>query len=386
MIKRLLMLAVGAVLAMLVAVPAMGAVWPARDLLPDGDTRPIVVSATLHTPQPHNKLLEADLVVDAYDNDGIVRYEYRWLGPTVGDLSTATVLAPTVSYEIVKPSSAYALDVRAIDVNNNPSDWYRAWQGTTPDVPNVIVAGDSIASGYTRQWFTSDATCTDVDYSYGSSLAAEIAASLPSQWSPTYTNLAWAGAGVGNMIDGGSDSCGVSHESQVDQIRTLSSPDTWNVVAVTAGINSTNWTDVIVELTTDATFSLTAGGDRDVCNSAVRNTWNFESKRSAVSQRTAEVSRAITEGTNAQVLWTGYYDITDSELAPLYRPITGACSAEMSYALDALHGALRDGLAERVRWVDIDTGIATQKWAGWPHPSALGQATIAHRIAVALNS
>ena len=386
MYKRLLMLALGAALAVLVAVPALGAVMPARDLLPDGDTRPIIVSATLERPQPHNKLLEADIVVDAYDNDGIVRYEYRWRGPTVGTITTATVLSPTVTYEFVRPGSAYVLDVRAIDVNNHPSDWYRAWQGTTPAVPNVIVAGDSIASGYTKQWFTGDATCTDVDYSYGNVLAAEIAASLPPQWAPTYTNLAWAGAGVEHMVDGGRDSCGVSHEPQVDQIRNLASPDTWNVVAITAGINSTNWTDVIIELTADATFSFTSSGDKNVCDSAVRNTWNIEAKRDIVSQTTAAVSTAITEFTNAQVLWTGYYDITNTELAPLYRPITGACSDEMSYALDELHGALRDGLADAVRWVDIDAGIATQKWAGWPHPSPQGHATIAHRIAIALNS
>lgn len=371
---------------MLVAAPVMGAVMPARDLLPDGDTRPIVVSATLKAPQAHNKLLEADLVVDAHDNDGIARYEYRWSGPTVGAVTVVPVLSPTVSYDTVKPGSRYGLEVRAIDMNNHPSDWYPVWQGTTPDAPNVIVAGDSIASGYTKRWFTGDATCTDVAYSYGGPLVAEIAASLPPQWTPTYANIAWAGAGVGNMVDGGSDSCGVSHASQVDQIRALASPDTWNIVAITAGINSTNWTDVIVELTADATFSFTAGGDKDICGSAVRNTWNIETNRAAVTQTTAAVSAAISEGTNAQVLWTGYYDITDTELAPLYRPITGACSAEMVYALDTLHGALRAGLADAVTWVDIDTGIATQMWAGWPHPSAHGQATIAHRIALALNS
>ena len=386
MYKRLLMLAAGGALALLSAVPAIGFVMPARDLLPDGDTRPIIVSATLESPQPHNRLLEADIVVDAYDNDGIVRYEYRWRGPTVGAIRTATVVKPTVTYETVKPSSTYLLDVRAIDVNNNPSDWYRAWQGTTPSVPNVIVAGDSIASGYTRQWFTGDATCVDVDYSYGRALVAEISADLPPQWIPTYTNLAWAGAGVEHMVNGGSDSCGVAHESQVERIRDLASPDTWNVVAITAGINSTNWTDVIVELTADATLSWSSAGDRDVCESAVKNTWNIEAKRAAVSQTTAAVSEEIVDATNAQVLWTGYYDITDTELAPLYRPITGACSGEMTYALDALHGALRAGLADGVKWVDIDTDIATQQWAGWPHPSLQGQATIAHRIAVALNS
>jgi hypothetical protein len=386
MFKRLFMLAVGGVFAIVVAVPAMGAVMPARDLLPDGDTRPIVVSANLLAPQPHNKILETDLVVDAYDNDGIVRYEYRWRGPTVGGVHRTTVLSPTVSYDTVTPNTAYAFDVRAIDVNNNASDWYRAWQGTTPDVPNVIVAGDSIASGYTKQWFTGDATCTDVSYSYGSPLVTEIARSLPPEWSPAYTNLAWAGASVEDMIGGGADSCGVSHVSQVDQIQALASPDTWNVVAITAGINSTNWTDVVVELTADATLSFSAAGDRDACDSAVRNTWNIDTRRTAVTETTAAVSEAIIEGTNAQVLWTSYYDITDTELAPLYRPITGACSNEMSYALDALHGALRAGLGEGIHWVDIDTTISTQKWAGWPHPSAIGQATIAHRIAVALNS
>ena len=386
MFKRLPMLAAVGVLAIVTATPASAVVMPVRDLLPDGDTRPIVLSATLESPQPHNSLLEADIVVDAYDNDGISRYEYRWSGATIGTTQSLPVVSPTVSYGTVSPGSSYVLDVRAVDVNNNPSDWFQAWQGTTPDVPNVIVAGDSIASGYTRAWFTGDATCTDVAYSYGNPLVSEIAAGLPSQWSPTYTNLAWAGAGVEHMVNGGSDSCGVAHGSQVERIRDLASPDTWNIVAITAGINSTNWTDVIVALTADATLSFSSSGDRDVCNSAVRNTWNIETKRDAVAETTAAVSAAIVQGTNAQVLWTGYYDITDTELAPLYRPITGSCSEGMSYALDALHGALRTGLADGVKWVDIDTDIATQKWAGWPHPNAQGQASIAHRIAVALNS
>jgi hypothetical protein len=380
------MIAVGGALAMAAAVPAMGAVMPARDLLPDGDSRPIVVSAALVAPQPHNRVLEADLVVDAYDNDGVVRYEYRWSGPTIGQSHRVAVVSPTVSYESINPDSPYALEVRAFDVNNNASDWYAVWKGVTPGVPNVIVAGDSIASGYTKQWFTGDATCTDAAYSYGSSLVGEIASGLPAQWAPTYTNIAWAGAGVADMVDGGSDSCGGTHTSQVDQIRTIATPDTWNIVAITAGINSTNWTDVIVALTADATFSVTSAGDKNACASAVNTTWNLDEKRSAVSRTTAAVSGAIIEGTNAQVLWTGYYDITDTELAPLYRPITGVCSDEMSSALDALHGALRAGLADEVRWVDIDTGISTQQWAGWPHPSRQGQATIAHRIAIALNS
>ncbi len=385
MYKRLLALAAGGVLV-LTATPVLGAVMPARDLLPDGDTRPIVVSATLESPKPHNRLLEADVVIDAYDNDGIAGYEYRWSGSTIGSARSLAVVTPTVSYETLNPDTPYALDVRAIDVNNNASDWYPVWKGNTPGVPMVIVAGDSIASGYTRAWFSGAATCVDVGYSYGSSLASEIASDLPAQWTPTYTNIAWAGAGLEDMVRGGTDSCGVAHEPQIDQIRAAASDDTWNVVAVTAGINSTNWTDVIVELTADSTFSFTSEGDRELCTSAVRNTWNIDAKRAAISQTAAAVSSAITDGTNAQVLWTGYYDITDTEFAPMFRPITGACTADMSYALDTLHGALRAGLGEDVTWVDINIGIGTQKWAGWPHPSRQGQATIAHRIDLALNS
>jgi hypothetical protein len=166
----------------------------------------------------------------------------------------------------------------------------------------------------------------------------------------------------------------------------MASAATWNVVAVTAGINSTNWTDVVVDLTRDTTFSFTSAGDKELCGSALRDDWNIADRRSFVADTTAAVSAAITSGTNAQVFWTGYYDITDTELAPMWRPITGACSDEMSDALETLHGALREGLAEGVTWVDIDASISTQKWAGWPHPDVQGQRTIGHRVALALNS
>ena len=273
-----------------------------------------------------------------------------------------------------------------IDTNHNVSDWYSVWTGTTPEVPHVIVAGDSIASGYTRERFTGPASCVDDSYSYGDALVSEIAAGLPSQWSPTYVNIAWAGAGVEHMVDGGSDSCGTSHLPQIDQIRDMASGTTWNVVAVTAGINSTNWTDVVVDLTKDATFSLTSAGDKNLCGSALRDHWNIDERHDFVADATASVSTAITSETNAQVFWTGYYDITDTQLAPLWRPITGSCSEEMAHALDTLHGALREGLAEDVTWVDIDVSISTQQWAGWPHPDTEGQRTIGHKIAVALNS
>lgn len=386
MIRMFFSLAVLGVLVVGIAGPASAAPVEARDILPPGENWPAVASAELMAPQPHNALLEVDIAVEALDETSASTYEYRWNGATQGTPFALDTSGPVVSYETVVPATSFELEVRVIDVNHRASDWYFVWTGLTPDVPNVIVAGDSIASGYTRDWFTGPASCTDGGTSYGSVLAADIAADLPAQWAPRYSNIAWAGAGVGHMVDGGSDSCGSNHRSQVAQITELASDDTWNVVAITAGINSTNWTDVVVDLTRDATFSLTSSGDKSVCGSALRNNWNIESRRSFVTDATESVSAAITNATNAKVLWTGYYDITDTEFAPLWRPITGACSGEMATALESLHTAIRSGLAERVAWVDIDRGISTQKWAGWPHPDNAGQATIGHALAEALDS
>ena len=386
MYKRVLLVTVTALTAGLVALPAFAQVRPVNELLPDGDTRPIVVSAELAAPGRHDDLLEADLTIDAYDNDGISRYEYRWNGATIGRPIETDLVRPSVSYASVTPRSPYGLQVRAIDVNANASDWYTVWSGTTPAPPNVIVAGDSIASGYTKQWFTGGATCVDGGYSYGTTVVSEVAATLPAAWAPTYTNIAWAGAGVGNMIDGGSDSCGTTYRPQVDQIREIADGDTWNIVVVTVGINTTNWTQVVVDLTKDTTFSFSRRGDQDACRVAVRDRWDIADRRRYITERTRETSETLMTQTNARVYWTGYYDITGTELAPLWVPVGAPCADQMDYALDQLHSALRDGLAAGITWVDIDRSISTQKWAGWPHPNPDGHRTIGLAVAAEIDA
>ncbi|GMR02341.1 MAG: hypothetical protein BMS9Abin20_0673 [Acidimicrobiia bacterium] len=382
--KRVLTLVVFAVLAGVIAAPALAQVRPASGLLPDGDTRPVIVSVALEAPQRHNDLLEADLTIDAYDNDGISRYEYRWNWATFGAVRTTSAVNPTVSYVGTTPDTNYALQIRAVDLNGWESEWYAVASGATPSVPNIIVAGDSIASGYRRQWFTGDATCTDAGYSYGSTVVTQVAASLPAPWAPKYTNIAWPGASVGDMLNGGSDSCGVGYRAQVDQIEALASDDTWNIVVITAGINSTNWTDVVVDLTKGTVLSLTERGDTDVCRIAVRDRWDIGQRRSFITSGTAEVTETLSATTNAQVYWTSYYDITDTELAPFWRPVGSECADEMGYALSELHSALRAGLSDDVTWVDIDRSVTTQRWAGWPHPNTEGHRRIGLEIAQAI--
>ena len=56
------------------AVPAF-AVAPPGEQLPDGDVRPVIRSVELLQPASHNVLLEADLLIEADDNDAICEWD-----------------------------------------------------------------------------------------------------------------------------------------------------------------------------------------------------------------------------------------------------------------------------------------------------------------------
>jgi len=384
MSRRAILLSAVLAVLMALAVP-VSALAPPPEQLPDGDTRPVITSAELLAPQSHNDLLESDLLIDADDNDGVQRYEYRWNQGAAGDIFTAEAEHPTVSYIPVLPDTRYSLDVRAVDVHGWESDWQTAWTGVTPSAPMIVVAGDSIASGYTRQWFTGNATCRDVEYSYGSTVRDAVAAALPAAWAPGYVNIAFPGAGVGSVLNGGSDSCSDSHPSQVDDIVRYTDPTTWNVVVMTAGINSTNWVDVVKELTKDTAFSLTDSGDKLVCEAVVKDHWNLQSQRDGITARTADVVAAIDSRTNASVFWTGYFSIDGSLIAPGWSPIGPECADEMGYALGELHSAIRTGLDGGVTWIDVDdVSVSTQMWAGWPHPNPEGHRAIGLAVAEAI--
>jgi hypothetical protein len=367
------------------AAPALGYQTVVGEMLPDGDERPVVVSASLELPQKHNVILEADLTIESTDNEAVAGYEYRWMGLTSGSVFATDLESPTVNYRSVHPNSHHVLQVRAFDSNGWRSDWFDAWNGTTPPVPNLVVAGDSIASGYTRQWFTSQGTCVDANASYGSTVRSHMASTLPSQWSPSYRNVAWAGAGVHAMTEGGVDTCGVSHGSQVNAIVDAVDNRTWNAVVVTAGINSTNWSSVIVDLTKNTAFSLTESGDKAWCDTGVSQRWNIGLRAPGITTAVRGISSALRDETNADVYWTGYYPITNSKLAPGWTPIGEECDDEMSGALDRLHSAIRTGLHSSVTWVDIDgSAVQTQGWAGWPHPNSDGHRTIGEQVAAAI--
>ncbi len=352
--------------------------------LPDGETRPVIVSAALAPPGRDDRILEAALEVDAYDNDGVVRYEYRWNAATFGSIHSTDARHPTVSYRDVSPSSRYALEVRAVDTGGWRSPWTTAWLGTTPPPPQVIVMGDSVASGYSKRWFTGRATCRDDALSYGATLRSALADTLPARWAPRYTNIAWPGADLRAVIAGGADACGDRHPSQVEAARDLADPSTWNVIVVTAGINSTNWVDVVAGLTRDTAVSITDRGDAAACRRAVGERWDLDRRRAGIIGNVEAVVDGLAE-TNADVFWTGYYGIDRTRLAPAWMPIGAECVQEMALALDDLHRTLRRGVAGRATWVEVDVAtVSTQPWAGWPHPDADGHRTLGTIIARAV--
>jgi len=369
---------------MAVAVP-VSALAPPYEQLPDGDTRPIIMSAALVDPQPHNQLLESDLQIESIDNDGILRYEYRWNRFNPGRVFATSAAEPTISYASVTPEAYARLEVRAVDLNGWTSAWRTVWAGITPSAPMIVLAGDSIASGYTRQWFTGDATCLDADYSFGSTVRDSVAAALPAAWAPDYVNIAFPGAGVSSVLDGGSDSCSDSHPSQIDDIDRYTDPTTWNVVVMTAGINSTNWVDVVKELTKDTAFSWTKAGDKLACQEAITERWDLSDRRGEITTGASEIVEAIAARANASVYWASYFPIDGTTIAPGWSPIGPECADEMEFALGELHGAIQAGLNSEVTWVDIDgLPIDTQMWAGWPHPNPEGHRTIGLAVAKAI--
>lgn len=384
MSRRAAMMSMVLGVLMAVAVP-VSALAPPYEQLPDGDTRPIIMSAALLDPQPHNRLLESDLQIEAIDNDGILRYEYRWNRLNPGRVFATSAAEPTISYASVTPEAYARLEVRAVDLNGWTSAWRMVWMGFTPSAPMIVLAGDSIASGYTRQWFTGDATCRDADYSFGSTVQDSVAAALPAAWAPDYVNIAFPGAGVSSVLDGGSDSCSDSHPSQIDDIVRYTDPKTWNVVVLTAGINSTNWVDVVKELTKDTVFSWTRAGDKLACQEAIAEGWDLSDRRDEITTGASEIVESIATRANASVYWASYFPIDGTTIAPGWSPIGPECADEMDYALDELHGAIQAGLSSAVTWVDVgDLQVATQMWAGWPHPNPEGHQTIGLAVAKAI--
>jgi len=354
-------------------------------LINDGDSAPMIFSVSLEEPQRHNELLEVDLSVAGWSVGDIARYEYRWNRSTLGAVHSTDADEPVVSFASTIPNAHHVLQVRAIDDAGIRSRWYVAADMITPPPPRVILAGDSIASGYTRQWFTSDGACRDNAYAYGATVAREIASGLPSAWAPTYRNVAWAGAGVHSMWNGGTDSCDTVHASQVDEIKAASDPSTWNIVVITAGINSTNWSNVVADLTKNTAFSFSDLGDKKACQKAVSETWDLSSRTDSITSATRLITETLAAQTNADLYWTSYFTISGSHLAPGWTPIGVECDDEMEMAMSLLDSTLQSGLADSVTWIDIDRGtVPLQDWGGWPHPNQEGHTTIGRIVATAI--
>jgi hypothetical protein len=376
--------------SLLAAIGASGAVFVAfanlaEAALPDGGVAPVIYAASVASPERHNELLETDLVIASYDADGIASYDYRFNRGTYGAIQSTPADNPTINYASTMPDTRYVLEVRAVDTDGWVSDWVLAADAETPSVPNLIVAGDSVASGYTRQWFTSSGQCADPVASYGNVVRSDLSSRLPAAWAPTYRNFAWAGAGVHSMVNGGTDSCGTEHPSQLDAIVQASDPDTWNIIVTTGAINSTNWGDVMVNLTKETTLSFSKSDDRAWCEQGVNKKWNVAEKAGQISTRVAQISKTLVEETNADLSWTSYYTVTGSRIFAAWTPIPTDCAESMDAALETLHTTIRSGLNSDVHWVDIDGApIGIQGWGGWPHPNGDGQTAIGHTVADAI--
>jgi hypothetical protein len=85
------------------------------------------------------------------------------------------------------------------------------------------------------------------------------------------------------------------------------------------------------------------------------------------------------------VFWTSHFSVDGSTIAPGWSPIGPECADEMDGALGELHGAIQAGLDRNVTWIDVeDVFVATQMWAGWPHPNPGGHRAIGPKMGEAI--
>ncbi|MCC7078258.1 MAG: hypothetical protein IT198_14140 [Acidimicrobiia bacterium] len=242
---------------------------------------------------------------------------------------------------------------------------------------------------------------------------ADMQAALPDRWrGGGYFNYARSGFSTAKVIFGGRDACGGYYPDGTSPVldagaRLGEHQGSWNRVIITAGIDDTNWGDVLADIAVSSWSWLVPGGlptyNANMCgaNVAAWDGW-AENIASSISDGAGIiVSQLQVPGT--RVVWVGYFNLAGTGPAP------ASCSNAIRNATTALHTAIRDELnSATYTWVDVGTPMDSrsdriQPWyyledlveqlrcsaefsadctnpPGWPHPNTNGAQAIADEV------
>jgi hypothetical protein len=378
---------------------------------------PTMSGFTLEAPKASDRLLERVVTTDASDNRGVTRYEYIWTPGTTASTPAgttrsvaATGQAFNVSFADAQPNSAWSLFVRAVDRKGNTSPW-RVWRvPTTPKRPKLIAIGDSVTAGYHRDSGSSPTSCNDPVYGYPAYIQQYFDDNvLPSNWRFQYSNYARAGFQTADVLAlpgaGMRDACG-TFWSSLSPIGSAvadlqNNAGSWNRVVVSAGVNDTNWGDVLISMIIDPTVPILGTTQ---CLSKVDG-FNIASKSTQIADNVDTIlDRLEAADYAAKITWNSYYGAAGTG------PLNSACASAVAEGTVKLHEAIQTGLYRdhRARWIDNSNvspstlqgfypsdlaviGSCRLLWGdsnwkpsgceyppGWPHPAGLGAKTIAN--------
>lgn len=312
--------------------------------------------------------------------------------------------------------------------------------GMVPDDKPVLVAiGDSVTSGHHKER-NKNTDCDDRDYAYGNALFEKMNREKPAVWSDRdqYQNFAHSGFGTEQVLGGGTTGCGTKFEGDEVPIKKAvqvltDHKEKGNFVVMSAGINDTNWVQLLTGITTVTTLNkglpnaarceslLLDGNEKPTFQG-----FNFyddpgfpKQRRDAIAELRKKVKKNITEivqklvaaDPKVHIAILNYYNASGTGFSPVaafngYKGpfLPEVCKDPVNKRLDSANGLIKDGaraafdkdadftarvsVAAVADLNDPKKGMlqslfldeALKKDAqppGWPHPNEKGHSAIA---------
>jgi len=371
-------------------------------------TPPTITSASLEaSPSAGDVFLQTQLSISALDNaggTGVFDYSYGWsAGWTATSpqfVASCGVSCSAVSWGPTQPDSDWTFFVRANDWADNHSAW-TIQHVHTPKVPVLVALGDSITAGHHKDYVFGRTVCNDATYGYPNfynyTLAGE--ATFYPQWTPTYENDARSGFGTADVITGGQDACGASWSSTLQTAAATlhQHAGSWNRIVVTAGVDDTNWTEVVSDVAADSWAGANPFYSLSSCQNSVDGWTGWSSSvRTTITDNVAFISQYLLGSAHgdptARLTWLSYYDIAGTG------PTPAICADPFDTARQMLDITIQNGLKDVPHvWVDVNAIIGGRGdllqgfyatdvppftvLPGWPHPNTDGAIAIADQLA-----
>ena len=310
--------------------------------------------------------------------------------------------------------------------------WGQRGNDPLADKPVLIALGDSISSGHHHQVQDGQVKliCDAPDYSYAAEVYRRLAARPGKVWADPgqYHNLAHSGFGTstafwpkgtvaGGVLDGGTTACmkETAFDTPIVQAVALLKARAdkgvrGNKVVITAGINDTNWTEVLGGLAFSSLRGrlngVTAAQCRDLVfkgaamiggNNVTNATWDGPGKMATIAENVVKIVDQLGDADpNVEIYWVEYYNMAGS--GGLFSSLPMACADAVEDGLVLLNRVTiyRDGVDASRYWrtarMVASTGLdhsrteMQQDLPGWPHPNPDGHKRIATEIVELLPS